>query len=237
MGASSTAAAAVPSSGDGLLDHLRQISAPTTAQAIADHFKGQLARNEAERRCSDLVAKGLVATRESAKIKLFWASQRDVVALSDREAQELDREIAEAKSQLLAHQAEVARQQHALKSIQNQRSPEEVREAITSARLAVEAARDELAALHKQAGGSGPMSEKEEEQVKKEYTRMRKLYLDRRRTCLEVLGHMGDAEGKSTKALMESLGLEQDVEYGCDPKDFPPLADPPRARPMVGVRR
>jgi hypothetical protein len=73
------------------------------------------------------------------------------------------------------------------------------------------------------------MSEAEEATVLKEYVRLRKLYLDRRRAALEVLEQMGEAQGVTTKKLMDDLGLERDEEYGCDPKAFPVLTNAPVA--------
>ena len=86
--------------------------------------------------------------------------------LSATEEAELDRGIAAAKSQRQAYAAEIAKQQAAIKAIKSQRSLEEVKQEITSARLANEAASDELAKLRREAGGAGPMSEKEEAQVR-----------------------------------------------------------------------
>ena len=77
--------------------------------------------------------------------------------------------------------------------------------------------------MRKESGGDGPMSEQEEAQVKKAYGAMRKLYMERRRTALEVLGHMSEAQGKRTRALMEEMGIELDDEYGVDHKQFPVL--------------
>ena len=69
------------------------------------------------------------------------------------------------------------------------------------------------------------MSEKEEAKVRKEYMAMRKLYVDRRRTAIEILEQMGEAQGKTRKVLMEELGLEADEEYGVEgPKQFPILS-------------
>ena len=62
-----------------------------------------------------------------------------------------------------------------------------------------------------------------EAKVRKEYTRLRKAYLDRRRTCWEVLGGLAESTGKKETKLMEEIGLEGDEEYGVDRKAFPPI--------------
>ena len=96
------ASAPAPSAtGDPVLDFLRQACAPMTAQAIADHFHGGLSKGEAERRCAELAAAGQADTRESAKIKLYWATQKGAAVLSEKEAADLEREIADAKAQYL----------------------------------------------------------------------------------------------------------------------------------------
>lgn len=37
---------------------------------------------------------------------------------------------------------------------------------------------------------------------------------------------MGEAQGKTTKAMIDELGLDNDDDYGCDPKNFPMLVEP-----------
>ena len=49
------------------------------------------------------------------------------------------------------------------------------------------------------------------------------MYLDRRRTCLEVLGEIGEHRGQSNKKLIEEIGLETDEEYGITMTQFPTL--------------
>ena len=68
------------------------------------------------------------------------------------------------------------------------------------------------------------MSASDEAKVKKDYVRLRKLYLERRRTCLEVLDNMSEGCGKSTKVLIEELGLETDAECGVTKDQFPVLS-------------
>ena len=69
----------------------------------------------------------------------------------------------------------------------------------------------------------GGLSAAHAAQVRQEYTRLRKAYLDRRRSCMEVLGNLGESKGCTEKQLMEELGLETDQECGVDKKNFPPL--------------
>ena len=77
--------------------------------------------------------------------------------------------------------------------------------------------------MRKEHGAGQPMSPSEEARVRKEYGRLRKLYLERRRTCMEVLGNMSEHMGKSTRKLFEELGLEADEDYGVNRDAFPVL--------------
>ena len=63
------------------------------------------------------------------------------------------------------------------------------------------------------------MSAADEAKCRKDYVRLRKAWLDRRRTCMEVIGQIGEARGVRDK----QLGLETDEEYGVDKKNFPAL--------------
>ena len=95
-----------------------------------------------------------------------------------------------------------------------------------SARAAAEKAEAELASLQKEmggGGGGGAMSAAEEAQCRKDYVRYRKLYLDRRRSCYEVLGQICEGRGTTERRLMEEIGLETDEECGVQRAAFPPL--------------
>ena len=75
------------------------------------------------------------------------------------------------------------------------------------------------------AGEGGGMSAADEAKCRKDYVRLRKAWLDRRRTCMEVIGQIGEARGVRDKQLMGEIGLETDEEYGVDKKmkNFPAL--------------
>lgn len=206
-----------------MLDYLRQLSAPTNAQMVADHFRGALSKAEAERRCTELVAQGHVESREAGKVKLFWASQKDVVALSKTEETTLTRDLADANAQCAAQAADVAKLHGAMKALKAQRSIEAVREEVTEARSKAQMAVDRVEEMRKEHGGGQPMTASEEARLRKEYGRMRKLYLERRGRCLEVLANMSEHLGKSTKKLFADLGLEADEDYGVDREAFPLL--------------
>ena len=221
---SQTPASAPASTGDGVLDFLRKTSAPTNAQGIADHFRNQISKGEAERRCADLVARGLAETREGGnKVKLFWASQKGVKALTPDKEGALKQDIQAARAQRAGHSLEIEKLQQAMKSMKSRRSIDEVRSLIDKRRATSEELGVELEAMRKEQGGGAPMTPAEATKVKKDYMRLRKIYLDRRRTCLELLGNMGEAMGKSEKQLMEELGLETDADYGVDKSAFPVL--------------
>jgi hypothetical protein len=223
--AASAAAAAPPSSGDPILDYLRALSAPTNAQGLADHFRGAMSKGEAERSLQSLVQAGKASTKDSGKVKLFWARQDGVAALTPAEEAQLAQELAAAKSQLASHQSEISRLQASIKQAKAVRSLSEAQAEAKKARAEAEAAEAELTAQRKELGGEGgvPMSAQEEAKVRKDYTRLRKAYLDRRRTCVEVLGQISEGTGKSEKKLMEDIGLESDADYGVVRTQFPPV--------------
>ena len=212
-----------PLTGDGILDHLRATSRPTTAQLIAEHFRGGISKGEAERRCADLVASGKACGREAGKIKLYWASQQGIAALSKEEEVALDRDLAEVQARRAQWAAEVANQHKAIKALKSARSLDEVRDEVMDARAALEQVKEQCAAVRKEHSGGEPMSAADEAQVKKDYMKYRKAYLSRRATCYEILGYMGEAQGKSNKKLLEELGLETDEDYGVNRGDFPAL--------------
>lgn len=54
-------------------------------------------------------------------------------------------------------------------------------------------------------------------------SRLRKAYTDRKRTCLDVLGMIGEHRGASIKQLVEEVGLETDEDYGIVKNQFPAL--------------
>jgi hypothetical protein len=72
-----------------------------------------------------------------------------------------------------------------------------VRDEVASARALTEKAGAELDALRKEAGDGQPMSAADAARVKRDYMRLRKVYLDRRRTCMEVLGNMGEVRARA----------------------------------------
>ena len=120
----------------------------------------------------------------------------------------------------------MARLQGAIKAAKSARTLPEAQAEAKAARVAAEAAEAELAAQQKELGGpggGGAMSAADETKVRKEYIRLRKVYLDRRRTCMEVVGELGEGTGKSDKKLIEEIGLETDEEYGVQRTAFPPL--------------
>ena len=151
-----------PPSADGVLNHLIALAGPSNAQMVAERFPGELTKGEAERRLTDLVAAGSAVSRESGKIKLFWANQAGVVAMSRDEDAAISRDLAAAQSTRAAQAAEINRLQQDIKALKNRRSLDEVRAEVASARIAADVANDEVEAMRKEQGGGMAMPPAEE---------------------------------------------------------------------------
>ena len=227
--------------GDSVLDYINALCAPVNAQMVSDYFKGSLPKAAAEKKLFALASAGKVRHKEFNKAaKVFWTDQRGMPPLTPAESKTLDAEIAQARSERGVHAATAQRLQAALRGKGAQKTTEALQEEQKAAAEKAEQAEAALEAARKQYGGDAdapPLSAAEEAQVReqifnrrvttahrattsliwqvrKEYIKMRKLYLDRRRTCMEMVGNMGEAAGKTDKKMMETLGLETDEEYG-----------------------
>ena len=185
------AAAAPPTSGDEVLDYLRQTCAPTNAQGIAEHFRNAIIKSQAERHLAGLVETGQAVCKESGKIKVFWAAQDGASALGKDEAASLDAQIKATSAEASHLQQQISKQQMVAKAAAKVRTIAEVQAEAKAARAKAEQAEADVAAQRKELGGGGAaMGEAEEAKVRKEYTRLRKIYLERRRTCMEMVGNI-----------------------------------------------
>ncbi len=164
--------------------------------------------------------------KEFGKAKVFWTDASRAPPPSADEARALDAELAAATSARAASAAEIARLQAKVKAAGARKSAAQMRDEEGRAKAAAQKAEAERDAAAKEFGGGGaaPLTAAEEAAVKKDYGRMRKCYLDRRRACMEMVGHVGDGMGVPDKKVMEKMGLETDEEYGVAPKNFPPIA-------------
>ena len=168
---------------------------------------------------------GAAVCKDQGKSKIFWAAPDAAGGLSREEEAQLDAEIRQASQELAAQQQAIARLQASIKAAAKVRSLSEVQAEAKAARSKAEAAEAALAEQRKELGadGGGGLGAAEEAKVRKEYIRLRKAYLDRRRTCMEMLGNISEGTGKSEKKLMEEIGMETDAEVGVDKAQFPPI--------------
>ena len=145
--------------------------------------------------------------------------------LSPDEARTLDGELAQAQAECGQMQGALQAMQAALKAARSAKSLSQVQAEAKAARGAAEAAEAALAAFQKELGGGpgGALSAADEARCRKDYVRLRKAWLERKRNCMDVLSMIGEHRGVRERDVMNELGLETDEDAGVQKASFPPL--------------
>ena len=213
---------------DAVLDYVRQLNAPLNAQMVADHFRqAGVSKAAAEKHLLSLAENGHIEYKLNGKAKVFYASQEGLAALAAEEMRALDVSIAQER----AEKAGKAQQLHALKAeAAASRKPKktlhewQAEEAAVRGELA--SLESELAAARRDGGDSEPLDEATSKRIAEEYSAARKVYMGRRRMCLEILDNLGENMQKSRKQMIEAWELEGDDAIGVKPDQFPLLPQP-----------
>ncbi|EOD15889.1 hypothetical protein EMIHUDRAFT_245451 [Emiliania huxleyi CCMP1516] len=178
---------------------------PVNAQLVADQFRASMTKPQAEKALAALAASGDAVLKENGKSKIYSANQQAAQLKAAERAASGRKSLGELMAQK--------------KTIEARRCGWKGRERVWKKQA-------EVAALKGADGDQKPLSEKafsESHEAVNAYSKLLKELKKRRRTCLDMVGHVAENTNKPDKKLIEEWGLETDEDAGFDLSKYPPL--------------
>eukprot|EP01112_Ceratiomyxa_fruticulosa_P006977 TRINITY_DN1796_c0_g1_i1.p1 TRINITY_DN1796_c0_g1~~TRINITY_DN1796_c0_g1_i1.p1 ORF type:complete len:237 (-),score=67.53 TRINITY_DN1796_c0_g1_i1:180-890(-) len=193
-----------------VLDYINKQNRPYNAQQIIDNLHGGVGKSQAPRILQALADKGLIAAKENGKQKIYWKKQEDEVvdasALND-----LDRQVEKLQAEFEQVSGENKQFEVEVKSLTSQLTVEQVE-------AEIERLTQENAALEKKLEGlrnnTVKISDQDRKKAETRYSTMRSQWQKRKRIFKDIIGHLEEGSGKSSKELFQEFSVETDEDRG-----------------------
>lgn len=167
-------------------------------------------KSAVEKALDQLVKENKIFMKLNGKQKIYCLIQPDSATAEDqKEIQSIDEEMLETNLVLRQVEDKFKESEVELKMLRGSISTEEAKIKVIEIEKAVAELKSKLDKLSSKNVGSN-LSEKEKEQVKKDYEKVTKEYRKRKRLCMDILDSILENYPKPKKALFEDIGIETD---------------------------
>uniref|UniRef100_A0A7S3GM86 Homologous-pairing protein 2 homolog n=2 Tax=Palpitomonas bilix TaxID=652834 RepID=A0A7S3GM86_9EUKA len=197
-----------------ILNFLNEQNRPFNCQNIVDALspKNKAMKKTLVQKCLDgLSSRDEITCKEFGKVKIYLANQANFEIPTDEELREMDASIESLE-------AERKKISALLSSLHAERKT--LSEALTDSELKkrIEGLNEEVNRMSKRVstieGGTELASKEEIQQASKNFDKYAKVWVDRKRKCMDAVEQIGEGMEKKTLVVMEEFGLETDEECG-----------------------
>ena len=200
-----------------LLEYLNRTNRPFSALNIHDNLHGVIGKTVITGLLDSMAERGTITAKSFGKFRLYWASQAqyadlDAAAADPRVLDVPRMAVDSSRARRRAAEASVAELGSALTALQ-------IEFELVSHRTAIAAGSAKLAKLDG-AGVAALVTPAQRSEARASLDRYRKVWAQRKRMVVDVIGSMADALEMKTRALYEEIGIETDEDAKLNIKDF-----------------
>lgn len=169
-------------------------------------------KSAVDKALDQLVKENKIVMKLNGKQKIYCAMQPDSAAEDQKEIQLIDEELLKINETLRNVELKYKQSELEVKSLQGTLSTEEVERQVAEKKKIVTALKIQLDQLNQNSGNV--VSEKDKQQLKKDYENITKEYRKRKRMCMDLLNSILENYPKPKRALFEEIGVETDESVG-----------------------
>lgn len=169
-------------------------------------------KSAVDKALDQLVKESKIVMKLNGKQKIYCAMQPDSAAEDQKEIQLIDEELLKINETLRNVELKYKQSELEVKSLQGTLSTEEVERQVAEKKKIITALKIQLDQLNQNSGNV--VSEKDKQQLKKDYENITKEYRKRKRMCMDLLNSILENYPKPKRALFEEIGVETDESVG-----------------------
>lgn len=166
-------------------------------------------KSSVDKALDQLTKEKKIIMKLNGKQKIFCVVQPDSTAEDQKEIQSIHEELLKTNVALEQIQREYKESEIEVKKLQNTCSIEEIERKVAEMEIIISDLKSQLNELSSKNNGN-EISEKDKEQIKKNYEKFTKEYRKRKRMCTDILDSIMENCPKPKKALFEEIGIETD---------------------------
>lgn len=166
-------------------------------------------KSSVDKALDQLIKEKKIIMKLNGKQKIFCVVQPDSTTEDQKEIQSIHEELLKTNVALEQIQREYKESEIEVKKLQNTCSIEEIERKVAEMEIIISDLKSQLNELSSKNNGN-EISEKDKEQIKKNYEKFTKEYRKRKRMCTDILDSILENCPKPKKALFEEIGIETD---------------------------